>query len=35
MWNPAYAWDLATAIIAALKNPVEGIYHYSNEGVCS
>lgn len=33
--TPTYAWDLATAIIAALKNPVEGIYHYSNEGVCS
>lgn len=33
--TPTYAWDLATAIIAVLKNPVEGIYHYSNEGVCS
>ncbi len=33
--TPTYAWDLATAIIAILKNPVEGIYHYSNEGVCS
>ena len=33
--TPTYAWDLATAIIAALKNPAEGIYHYSNEGVCS
>ena len=33
--TPTYAWDLANAIIAALKNPVEGIYHYSNEGVCS
>ncbi|RHL57459.1 dTDP-4-dehydrorhamnose reductase [Bacteroides thetaiotaomicron] len=33
--TPTYAWDLATAIEAALKNPVEGIYHYSNEGVCS
>ena len=30
--TPTYAWDLATAIEAALKNPVEGIYHYSNEG---
>ena len=29
--TPTYAWDLATAIVAALKNPVEGIYHYSNE----
>ena len=33
--TPTYAWDLATAIIAAIKNPVEGVYHYSNEGVCS
>lgn len=33
--TPTYAWDLATAIVAALKNPIEGIYHYSNEGVCS
>lgn len=33
--TPTYAGDLATAIVAALNNPVEGIYHYSNEGVCS
>jgi len=33
--TPTYAYDLATAIVAALKNPMEGIYHYSNEGVCS
>ena len=33
--TPTYAWDLATAIVAALKNPVAGVYHYSNEGVCS
>lgn len=33
--TPTYAWDLATAIVAALNNPVEGVYHYSNEGVCS
>ena len=33
--TPTYAYDLATAIVAALKNPVAGIYHYSNEGVCS
>ena len=33
--TPTYAYDLATAIVAALKNPVEGIYHYSNEGICS
>lgn len=33
--TPTYAWDLASAIVATLKNPVEGVYHYSNEGVCS
>lgn len=33
--TPTYAWDLATAIEAVLKNPVVGVYHYSNEGVCS
>ena len=33
--TPTYAYDLATAIVAALKNPVKGVYHYSNEGVCS
>ena len=33
--TPTYAWDLAGAIVAALGNPVVGIYHYSNEGVCS
>ena len=33
--TPTYAWDLATAIVAAIKNPVVGVYHYSNEGVCS
>lgn len=33
--TPTYAWDLATAIEVVLKNPLEGIYHYSNEGVCS
>jgi dTDP-4-dehydrorhamnose reductase len=33
--TPTYAGDLATAIVAALKNPEEGVYHYSNEGVCS
>lgn len=33
--TPTYAWDLATAIVAALKTPVCGVYHYSNEGVCS
>lgn len=33
--TPTYAWDLATVIVSVLKNPVEGIYHYSNESVCS
>lgn len=41
--TPTYAWDLATAIVKALET-VEtsetpetfcGVYHYSNEGVCS
>lgn len=33
--TPTYAYDLAKAIEAALHNPVQGIYHFSNEGVCS
>jgi len=33
--TPTYALDLANAIAAILKNPANGIYHYSNEGVCS
>lgn len=33
--TPTYALDLAEAIIAILSNPKEGVYHYSNEGVCS
>ena len=33
--TPTYAGDLAKAIAIAIKNPVVGIYHYSNEGVCS
>lgn len=39
--TPTYAWDLAQAIMtvieeyAATGNPHTGIYHYSNEGVCS
>lgn len=33
--TPTYAGDLANTIITVLKNPVEGIYHFSNEGVCS
>ena len=33
--TPTYAWDLARAVEVILKNPVQGIYHFSNEGVCS
>lgn len=33
--TPTYAWDLANAILTALMNPVVGVFHYSNEGVCS
>lgn len=33
--TPTYAGDLADAILTILSNPKEGVYHYSNEGVCS
>lgn len=33
--TPTYAYDLAEAIVKIIERPVEGIYHYSNEGVCS
>lgn len=33
--TPTYAFDLAAAIVSILRNPKAGIYHYSNEGVCS
>ena len=33
--TPTYARDLAEAILAVLQKPETGIYHYSNEGVCS
>jgi dTDP-4-dehydrorhamnose reductase len=33
--TPTYAADLAKAIVAILHNPQTGVYHYSNEGVCS
>ena len=33
--TPTYALDLAKAIQAILKKPVQGTYHFSNEGVCS
>ena len=33
--TPTYALDLANAIHRMLEKPVAGIYHFSNEGVCS
>ena len=33
--TPTYALDLARAIMVILSKPVQGIYHFSNEGVCS
>lgn len=33
--TPTYAGDLASAIAMILIKPVIGVYHYSNEGVCS
>lgn len=33
--TPTYAGDLAQVIITVLCNPIEGTYHFSNEGVCS
>lgn len=36
--SPTYARDLAVALMAIItqqKEPFRGIYHYSNEGVCS
>ena len=33
--TPTYALDLARAIKVILTKPVQGIYHFSNEGVCS
>ena len=30
-----WALDLANAIVKMLEKPVVGIYHFSNEGVCS
>ena len=37
--TPTYAGDLANAIVSILENHLEvgkeGLYHYSNEGVCS
>lgn len=33
--TPTYARDLAAAVLHVLDKPVEGIFNYSNEGVCS
>lgn len=34
--TPTYARDLASAVFAAIrKGIIPGIYHFSNEGVCS
>ena len=33
--TPTYAGDLASVIVEILKDAKTGIYHYSNEGVCS
>ncbi len=33
--TPTYAWDLARTIRDILRASQEGIFHYSNEGVCS
>lgn len=33
--TPTYALDLAKAITEMIAHPVVGVYHFSNEGVCS
>lgn len=33
--TPTYALDLANAILTILEKPQMGIFHFSNEGVCS
>ena len=33
--TPTYALDLAKAIQTILTKPIQGTYHFSNEGVCS
>ena len=33
--TPTYAYDLAKVIVVILEKPQTGIYHYSNEGVCT
>ena len=32
--TPTYAKDLAVVIDTVLKNPISGVYHFSNEGIC-
>lgn len=33
--TPTYAGDLAIAILSILETPIQGVFHFSNEGVCS
>lgn len=33
--TPTYAGDLAKAILSILETPIQGVFHFSNEGVCS
>lgn len=33
--TPTYALDLANAIVTILQQPQVGVFHFSNEGVCS
>lgn len=33
--TPTYAGDLAKVIVTILQKPVQGVFHFSNEGVCS
>lgn len=33
--TPTYALDLANVIMTIVHRPVAGVYHFSNEGVCS
>ncbi len=33
--TPTYALDLANAIVTILQKPQVGVFHFSNEGVCS
>jgi dTDP-4-dehydrorhamnose reductase len=33
--SPTYAPDLARAVVRLIAHPIYGIYHFTNEGVCS